>query len=338
MVIHRAIRIVLALPLLLILSDRVGAQSEKLIEAAKKEGSVVFYGSVSTNEMQVLTGAFEKKYPFIKVQTYRAGSDTLLEKILIETRAGRYSADVYNLRSFTASVLVQKGLLAKYVSPYSEFYKEGFKDPQGHWTSFYMNPATIGYNTKLLSPDQAPKDWSDLLDPKWEGQMIMDREESEWFANMLAFMGREKGMKFMKRLAAQNITFRAGHTLLANLVSAGEFKVGVVLYSSRIEKMRSKGAPIDWVRANPVVAYHYVIGASSQAPHPNAARLFIDFFLSKEGQKMVVKTGRVPVHSEVKADPPHLVEGVKMLPSDSSLAEKNFKGYFDEYRKVFKVH
>ncbi len=310
---------------------------EKLIEGAKKEGTVMFYGSMSTLEAVDLLKGFEKKYPFIKAKHYRAGSDTLMEKILIETRAGRYNADVYNLRSFTSSVLVQKGLFAKYPSPHSKFYPEGFKDPQGHWTSFYMNPATIGYNTKLVPAVQAPKDWGDLLDPKWKGQMIMDREESEWFANMLKFMGREKGLQFMRKLAAQDITFRTGHTLLAQLVAAGEFKVGVVLYSPRIERMRASGAPIEWVRASPVIAYHYVVGVAAQAPHPNAARVFVDFMLSKEGQDLVVRSNRVPVRADVKADPPQLVEGVKMMPSDTSLAEKDFKGYFDEYRKVFNV-
>ena len=260
-----------------------------------------------------------------------------MEKILIETRAGRYSADVYNLRSFTTSVLVQKGLFAKYPSPHARFYKEGFKDPDGHWISFYMNPATFGYNTKLVPASQAPKDWNDLLDPKWKGQMIMDREESEWFANMLKFMGREKGLQFMQRLATQNLTFRAGHTLLAQLVAAGEFKIGVVLYTPRLELMKAAGAPLEWVRANPVITYHYTIGVAAKAPHPNAARLFVDFFLSKEGQELIAKIGRVPVRTDVRPNPPHLVEGVNMVPSDTALAEKDFQAYFHEYRKVFNV-
>lgn len=310
---------------------------EKLIEGAKKEGTVVYYTSTSTPEAVEMIRAFEKKYPFIKVNYYRAGSDTLMEKILIETRTGRYNADVYNMRSFTNSILVQKGLLGKYLSPHLKFYPEGFKDPEGRWTSFYMNPATIGYNTRLVPASQAPKDWPDLLDPKWKGEMIMDREESEWFANMLKVMGRERGMEFMRRLAAQNLTFRVGHTLLAQLVAAGEFKIGVVMYSPRMEKMKSTGAPIEWVRAKPVIAYHYSISVAAHASHPNAARLLVDYFLSKEGQELVVKVGRVPVRVDVKADPPHLVQGVNLVASDMSLAEKDFKWYFDEYRRVFSV-
>lgn len=311
---------------------------EKLIEGAKKERSLVYYGSTSGPEALEMIRAFEKQYPFIKVNYYRAGSDTLMEKILIESRTGRHNADVYNMRSFTNSILVQKGLLAKYRSPHSRFYADGFKDPEGRWTSFYMNPATIGYNSRLVSPAQAPKNWTDLLEPKWKGEMIMDREESEWFANMLKVMGREKGLDFMRRLAAQNLTFRVGHTLLAQLVAAGEFKVGVVLYSPRIERMKSTGAPIEWVRAKPVIAYHYSISVAAQAPHPNAARLFVDFFLSREGQQLIAKVaGRVPVHMDVKPDPAHLVEGVHLVPSDPSLAEKDFKWYFDEYRRIFNV-
>ena len=315
-----------------------GESQEKLIEGAKKERSLVYYGSTSGPEALEMIRSFEKRYPFIKVDYYRAGSDTLMEKILIESRTGRHNADVYNMRSFTNSILVQKGLLAKYSSRHSRFYADGFKDPEGRWTSFYMNPATIGYNSRLVPPAQAPKDWTDLLDPKWKGEMIMDREESEWFANMLKVMGREKGLEFMRKLAAQNITFRVGHTLLAQLVAAGEFKIGVGLYSPRIERMKSTGAPIEWVRAKPVIAYHYSISVAAQARHPNAARLFVDFFLSREGQVLIAKiAGRVPVHMDVKPDPPRLVEGVNLVPSDSSLAEKDFKWYFDEYRKIFNV-
>jgi iron(III) transport system substrate-binding protein len=312
-------------------------EMDKIIEGAKREGRVVYYGSTSTTEANEMLKGFQKKYPFVKPDMYRAGSDTLLEKILIEARAGRHAADVYNLRAFTTTVLVQRGLLAKHPTRHAQFYKEGFKDRDGQWTSFYMNPATFGYNTKLVSPAEAPKDWPDLLDPKWKGQMIMDREESEWYANMLAVMGQEKGRQFMKRLAGQNIIFRAGHTLLAQLVAAGEHKIGIVLYSPRVEQMKAAGAPIEWARAKPVIAYHYSIGVAAHAPNPNAARLFTDYFLSKEGQDLVAKLGRVPVRSDVRANPPHLVEGVNLVPSDPAIAEKDFQKYFEEYRKVFSV-
>lgn len=329
------------LSILMFVHDQVRGESEKerkqrLIEGAKKEGTMVLYGSISTTDGRILRSAFEKKYPFIKTKHYRAGSDTLMEKILIETRAGRHSADVYNMRSFTARILIEKGLFGKYRSPESKSYPKGFSDPNGYWTSFYMNPATMGYNTDLVPKDQAPKNWSDLLHPRWKGQMVLDREESEWFANMLKLMGREKGLDYMKKLAAQDITYRAGHTLMAQLVAAGEFKVGIVLYSYRVERMKSGGAPIDWVRAKPIVAYHYPVGVAAKAPHPNAAKLFVDFVLSKEGQEVLVKRGRVPVRKGVKPKPAYLVEGVDLVPSDTLLA-KEFGKYFKEYRKVFKV-
>lgn len=313
------------------------SEMDAIIQGAKKEGEVVFYGSLSTTEANPMLRAFEKKYPFLRTRHQRAGSDTLMEKILIETRAGRYAADVYNLRAFTTSVLVSKGLFAKSPSRHDKFYPAGFKDPEGHWTSFYMNPATFGYNTRLVSAAEAPKKWADLLHPRWKGQMIMDREESEWYANMLKVMGPEKGRQFMKKLAAQDIVYRAGHTLHAQLVAAGEFKIGVVMYTPRMELMKSQGAPIEWGRADPVIAYHYSLGVAARAPHPNAARLFVDFFLSKEGQQLLVDVRRVPVRSDVKPKPAYLVEGVNLVPSDPALAEKDFKTYFDEYRDIFKV-
>jgi iron(III) transport system substrate-binding protein len=163
----------------------------------------------------------------------------------------------------------------------------------------------------------------------------MDREESEWYANMLAVMGQDAGRQFMKRLAAQNIIFRAGHTLVAQLIAAGEHKLGAVVYIPRAELMKAAGAPLQWVRAKPVISYHYSLGVAAKAPNPNSARLFVDYFLSKEGQEMIVKLGRVPVRSDVKPNPPHLLDGVNLVPSDAGIADKDFQKYFDEYRKIF---
>jgi iron(III) transport system substrate-binding protein len=142
---------------------------DRLVEGAKKEGSVVLYGSITASESETIRKTFESRYPFLKTTQFRAGSDSLLQKVLTEARAGRHDADVFNIRSFEGNVLVERGLFAKYASPHSKLYRDDFKDREGHWTSFYMNPATIGYNTKLVPRAQAPKDWSDLLDPKWKG-------------------------------------------------------------------------------------------------------------------------------------------------------------------------
>ena len=130
---------------------------ERLVEGAKKEGSVVFYGSITASESETIRKVFESKYPFLKTTQFRAGSDSLLQKVLTEARAGRREADVFNIRSFEGNVLVERGLFAKYSSPHSKFYRDDFKDREGHWTSFYMNPATIGYNTKLVPRAEAPK-------------------------------------------------------------------------------------------------------------------------------------------------------------------------------------
>jgi iron(III) transport system substrate-binding protein len=106
------------------------SEMKAIIEGAKKEGEVVFYGSISTSEATPVLKAFEKRYPFLQTKHLRAGSDTLMEKILVETRAGRHAADVYNLRGFTTSVLVQKGLYAKHPTRHAKFYRDGFKDPE----------------------------------------------------------------------------------------------------------------------------------------------------------------------------------------------------------------
>ena len=184
---------------------------EQLIEGAKKEGKVVWYGSLSLEDVKRLADAFEKKYPFIKVEPFRASGEKLANKILTETRAGRHLYDVVATGAFEIWPLYKRNLLGKYVSPESKPYGAEFKDPQGSWVDLYDNYYVVGYNTSLVKKNDAPKSWEDLLDPKWKGKFSMDNEDYEWYMALLAFMGEEKGKSYMRRLAAQDIQWRHGH-------------------------------------------------------------------------------------------------------------------------------
>lgn len=152
----------------------------------------------------------------------------------------------------------------------------------------------IGYNTKLVARDQAPKSWEDLLDPKWKGKIALDEENYSWYGAMTQKWGKEKTQRYMRGLAKQDIQLRSGQTLIAQLMAAGEFPVAMVL-AHRIEKMKEQGAPVEWVTTlDPVTVSLHPIGVAAKAPHPNAAKLFIDFILSKEGQQLLLSIERTP--------------------------------------------
>ena len=308
-------------------------ERDRMIEAAKKEGEVIFYGGFSVSDVAGFIKKFNGKYPFIKVNHLREGAEKLMTRILTERQAGKHSADVIQARGFPAQVMLDKGVFAKYLSPESQAYPKGFKDPDGRWATMYVQTSIIAYNTKFVKPGEI-KNWEDLLNPKWKGQMVIDREETEWFANMLEVMGRENGLKYMRRLAEQRPTMWEGHTLMAQLVAAGEHPIGISLYGPRIEDLKSRGAPVEWVRSDPVIGFLYLVGLADKAPHPNAARLLIDFALSREGQTEITESRRISMRPDVKPNPPRLVDGLNIHPSDLRLA-RSYDRLYKEFQGIF---
>ena len=309
--------------------------SEDLIQKAKNEGKVVWYGIVSAEDIKQLAGAFQKKYPFIQVETYRGSTEAVANKILTETQAGKYLYDVVNDGAFEIWPLYKRGLLGKYVSPESKSYALSAKDPEGHWNDLYDSYYVIGYQTRQVSPKDAPKDWEDLLDPKWRSNIALDTEDYEWYMAMLASMGEEKGKSFMKRLATQDLQWRKGHTLIAQQMVAGEFPVALI-YAHRAEKMKAQGAPIEWAEtSNPVVAGMRVVSTSIRPPHPNAAKLLFDFVISKEGQSLIRSFYRIPGHPEVEPLTPKLdPKKLKLFRASPQLAEHADR-HVREFREIF---
>ena len=312
---------------------RAQTDQSKIIEMAKKEGEIVFYGGFSVSDVAQFIQRFNAKYPFIKVNHLRAGAEKIMTRVLTERQAGKHTADVIQLRGFPAHVLVDKGVFAKYLSPESRVYPKGFKDPEGRWTTLYVQTSVIAYNTNAVRPGEI-KSWEDLLNPKWKGHMLMDREETEWFANMLEVMGKERGLKYMHHLADQNLSFHEGHSLMAQLIAAGERKIGIGLYAPRIEDLKAKRAPVEWVRTNPVIGLLYLGGIAEKAPHPNAAKLFLDFALSREGQIEISRSRRISMRPDVKPDPPGLVEGVNIHPSNLELA-RDYDKLYKDFQNIF---
>jgi len=211
-------------------------------------------------------------------------------------------------------------------------YAQGFRDPEGYWTGFLTNTHVISYNTRQVKAEEAPKSYEDLLHRRWKGRLMMHSDDYEWFTNQLLIRGEESGMKLMRALAAQGVVTRRGHTLVLQLLAAGEGAAAVNSYAYRAERMRHEGAPVQWVAVEPVVANLLCIAVGKDAANPNTARLFVDFATAKEGQMIVSKKfQRVPVHMDVEANPPRLTRGIKFWPSAPELGEK-----IDRYGKLFR--
>ena len=304
----------------------------QLVEGAKKEGTVMWYTSMNAEDAKKMADAFTTKYPFLKVEFFRSNSTKILTRALTETKTGAYLFDVVAVSGFEIHQMIKSGIVQPYVSPESKVYPAMFKSSQGYWTDYFDSYAIIGYNTKLIARGQAPKDWPDLLQPKWKGKFMMDAEDTRWYATILDRWGEEKGRSFMKALAKQEMPIRSGSSLIAQLVAAGEAPMGSVNVHT-MERMKLKGAPVDWVATtDPIVVSLHPMGLSIKPAHLNAGKLFIDFVLSKNGQQVILDVGRTSPRPGM--DPRVDGSKLKLYPTRPELADR-YPQYEKEYREIF---
>jgi len=310
------------------------AASDAVLDGAKKEGQVVFYASMEAQSAQRLTAGFEKKYPFIKVNATRIGSERMATRLMAEAQSRKVQADVVNQSGFDFYGVLQKGVFDIYNSPERAALPAEYKDEKGLWV---MNAATlnvIGYNTRLVPPANVPKSFWDLADPKWKGQLLMDENESKWMAGMISYYSEAKTVDLLRKLATQEIQFRVGHTLIQTLAAAGERPIVVVAFANGVERLKKEGAPIEWIGADPIIGLTFGLALVKDAPHPNCAKLFIDYLLSKEGQEIIADAGYYVPRRDIAAPimkqvPPKM----KVIPLPMSLAVR-YNEYFQTYRKL----
>jgi iron(III) transport system substrate-binding protein len=308
-------------------------EKAKLVEGAKKEGKLIWYTSTNVTESKPLVDDFEKLYPGIKGEIFRASGEKTLNRIVTEARANHSEFDIVTISEVDA--LIDAKLLAPYRSPEAKSFIPEFKDPNGYWTAIYINYATIGYNPTLVSEKDAPKQWEDLLDPKWRGKLSIDQEQYPWYGTLHKSWGRERAQKYMRTLAKQNIQWRKGHTLITQLMAAGEFPLGVV-YAHRVEEMKQRGAPVEWVNTvNPIVVTVNAAGISAKPQHPNTAKLFYDFLLSKQAQQRLRTLRRIPARPDIEPFSPRMEQSKLKLQVEPSQSGPQFNATIKEFREVF---
>ena len=203
--------------------------------------------------------------------------------------------------------------MEKYISPEASAYPASVKDADGTWTSFFINTHVLVYNTTMVKKEEVPRTYEELINPKWKGKIIIRDDDFPTFGMMLRVMGKDKGLNFMRRLAAQGVELRSGSTLAIQDISAGAAPLGMNLYGTRVEELKKKQAPVDWTPMEFVLVSIEPLSVAAKAPNPNAARLFVDFLLSKEGQGLMRDRSRIPPRPDVPPDPPQLTQGLKLI-------------------------
>jgi iron(III) transport system substrate-binding protein len=314
-----------------------GADREKiLLEGAKKESQLTFYTS-NTWVAGPVSQEFEKRYPFIKANVWRSDSKALLKRLTEEHAAGRYLADVVETSPEYVTLLVRSNLLQDHFSPelsaYDDDAKVKGKNGVLAWTNreIYIS---LGYNTKLVTPAEAPKSLKDYLDPKWKGKMSIagTTTGTQWIGAVMDAMGRE----FLEKLGAQEISVQnMSGAALSGLVASGEVPLSPTIFNSNIFTHKQKNAPVEWRPIDPVIAGVGSSGMIVNAPHPHAALLFLDYLHSKLGQQIAMKGGL----SSARTDIGSLEQKFKKLYMESKYSPEELEKKFNEWeglmRKLF---
>ncbi|HVI68179.1 MAG TPA: extracellular solute-binding protein [Bradyrhizobium sp.] len=301
---------------------------EKLVAAAKKEGSVVVYSSAAMDDMAALIAAFEKKYG-VKVRLWRASSENIVQRAVVEARGGRFDADVFETGATAMESMQRERLFQEIKTPALSALLPAAILPHREWIGTRFNIFVAAYNTGLIK-DGLPKRYDDLLDRRWADKLGVEAEDSDWFGAVVSALGEDKGLKLFRDIVAANgISVRKGHTLLANLVVTGEVPLALTAYAYKAEQLRKSGAPIGWFVIPPGVARFEGAGVARRASHPNAAILFFEFMLT-DGQDILLARDFFPARANARSLP----EGALLHFLDPAKGLDEYAKWSKQYRDV----
>jgi iron(III) transport system substrate-binding protein len=297
------------------------------VEAARKEGKVVWYTSLALPSAERVAKLFEQAYPGIKVEVHRTGSQRILQRVMQELQANIKIVDVIHTSDAGHYVLLKdKKLLMRHVPPGVEKFPSGFKDKDGYYFGLRATVSVIAYNTKSVSAADAPKTWKDLLDPRWKAKLVTAHPGySGVIATHVLALVNQYGWDYFKQLAQNRPMLVQSAVDPSGVAASGERPVAVNGGEYTFYQTKKKGNPIEIVYPKegvPLIVSPTAI--TTFAPHPNAAKLFTDFTFSREVQQVMADSeGLYTGHPEVKypADKPKMSE-LKLLSVDPEELEK----------------
>jgi iron(III) transport system substrate-binding protein len=274
-------------------------RNQQLISKAQKEGTVTWYTTMAPTESRPLAAAFEKKYG-IKVALWRAPGEQMLQRIITEAQARRFTFDIIESDSNQTEKLARENLISEFYSPFIADLPPSAIPSHRKWMPDRFNYIVAAYNTNKVKRADMPQSYEGFTDPKWKGRIALEASDFIWMDTVSGLLGKDKGPATFRKLADMQPDLRQGHPLLAKLIGAGEVQVGLTTYLANVESGKAHGEPIDWAPVKPVLAVSFSIALAKNAPHPYAALLLSDFILSPEGQGMLDTMGRFPASTKIK--------------------------------------
>ncbi len=332
----RAVVILGILVVAAVLAARVEAVPQSLEEAAKQEGKVVVYGSMESETMAAVAKAFTKKYG-VGVDYWRGSATKVLDRALNEFNSGRPSSDVVLTNRGPMLLLKKRGAFAKYLSPQTANFPASTKDPDNILSPTYrIGIVGILYNTRLLKPEEVPKSLEDFLNPKWRGKWVIPDPTQhittgQWLRNLEKLYGAE-WLPLVKKLGETKPILVESFTPATQKIISGDAPAGVS-YVKHAYSYGKDGAPIDYVRLPRMLAEGHAAAISAKPPHPNAAKLFENFLISKEGMEVEAREGEFVtakgVHPPLKD-----AEKINTVMIDE-LSDEEFANWAAQFRPLF---
>jgi iron(III) transport system substrate-binding protein len=310
----------------------------ELVAAAVKEGNVVWYASEDAQLVAAVSKAFEAKYPGIAAQGERNGAERNFQRVSQEYDSNIHVVDVIT-SSNPGPILYwkRKDLLVPFVPAETADWPQTTRDPDGYYTVDCLTLAVMGVNTKLVKPEDAPKTWTDLLDPKWKGKLVKAHPGySGTIVTSTLALSKLLGWQYFEKLGQQQVMQVQSAIDPPRKLAFGERSVMIDGAEASALQQQEQGAPIALIypaEGTPAVPLNSVL--MKLAPHPNAARLFYSFLFSNEAQQIFVKYGFRSVRSDV-ADPPggKPIKDIKLLftdPQEQENAAEEIKKRYAQY-------
>lgn len=271
-----------------------------VMDAAKREGTVVWYTSVDAKTLQRLVQRFQQARPGITLEVLQITSNLIPARIITEQRGGKFNADVVNGDIVPMSQLAIVGALEKYTPSEPNKFVKGAIDPNGYWVALYNDTTVIAWNPKKLAADglKPPASLADLSKPEWKDKIGLDSTAYNWFQGLTEI--DPDAADVVTKIVANHPRITSGHTNTVTQLEAGEFDVTPTAYGYLADKDHRAGLPVDFVNPKPLLVGLTPVGLAKNAPHPNAARVLLDWLLSRDGQNAIIElSGRPSARTDV---------------------------------------
>jgi iron(III) transport system substrate-binding protein len=306
-------------------------RSARLIAGAKQEGELMLYSSLTPDDQLKLAADFKKRYD-VALKFWRGSQTHILQRVLSETRGGRYDFDALETNSPQIEAIAREELLQKIESPYvADVLLAQALPPHGEWAPDRLNLLVYAYSTNAVKRAELPKTWQDLLAAKWKQRIGMESTNVEWFATLVQAMGEKEGLELFRRLGNNGVAVRTGHTHSTGRVIAGEIPLFLGVFSHDVDRMKAKGAPVDWFVLPPAVVLPAAVAVSRRAPHPHAALLFYDYMLT-DGQRFYTEVHRVPANRNYDSHVRRLVQEGRAI----RVVDAQSIGDYDKWQALYK--